>query len=192
MRLPRNVLSAFEGLSRLNVTLSDILLSLLLSKPEELDRLALDAIDNLVSNQFAILDAFRTHSTFARGTQNWIHHYASEDIIAEVKRLTHISTGWHGNARNSRIEDFETLNAESIASTAKNVAPMTWAFFDRILIKSDASEAEDDRMINEDQMIDEDACGTGESDLSTGIDQVAKLRELVRIIIFQYASISNL
>lgn len=184
MRLPSHVLSALEGLGRLNLTLSDIILSLLLSQPEELDRLASDAINDIVSNQFAILDAFRTHSTIAGGTKNWIHHYATEDIVAEVKRLTHISTGWHGNASNSRIDHFETLEAESIAITAKNVAPRMWAFFDRILIKSDASDGEDD------WMIDKDApdCSSGEPDLHTGIDREAKLRELVCMYIYSIST----
>lgn len=179
MHLSSKILRALEGLRSLDVTISEILLSLLLSQPEELDRLALNSVNDLISNHFTILDAFRAHSTFARGTQDWIHYQASEDMIVEVNRLTHISTGWHGNAHKARIEQFETLNAGSIASTAKNVAPRIWTFFDRLLNKRDISEVEGD------QIIDEDVSEGREADSRLGIvkDRAAKLRELVCIVV---------
>lgn len=171
MHLARNVLTVLASLDRLDLKLSDLILSLLLPKPEELDSVGLNAVNNLASNLFTILNAFRLHFICSGGTRQWISHYASEYMIEDVNRLTHVSTGWHGNAQNARIDQFESLEARSIANTAKFVAPNLWAFFDRILCKSDSSKTEIEWP--GDQSIE------GDPTSDRGLDRVAKLRELV-------------
>lgn len=58
MHLARNVLTVLASLDRLDLKISDLILSLLLPKPEELDSVGLNAVNDLASNLFTILNAF--------------------------------------------------------------------------------------------------------------------------------------
>lgn len=135
MPLPKHIISALKQLAELDVSISDIILAVLLQDPSapNPETLHLNAINDLTTNYYSILNAFRTHLTFASGTLQWIFYQASMVLVREIEGLTDIKTGWHGCAHNAEIAQFESIDASAIAITAKSVAPCLWALSTNIL-----------------------------------------------------------
>ena len=147
---PRQLNAALASLSAQNIKVSEVLLFLLLN-PEEINAVFNNAVNDLLIYHEEILNAFRSHPTFANNTQKWIHGCVTEDLSAEIKDLTNASTGWHGYARSSTVQQYESISAPQLIGTARRVAPKLWALFNHLYTINRHSDHGDDsiRHINE-------------------------------------------
>ena len=177
------ITAALGQLAALNIRITDLLLFLLLMDQEQFDFTATSAVNDLSDNYLTILDLFKTHPVFANGINLWIHRCAAADFKDEVKKLAKKSTGWHGYARSSTVEQFDTLDTMGLALTAKQIAPTLWNVLDQLFGLAGHSDhgddsADDDINGDEDNMMDLDEPDTpGPS--NELIDSEYKIRELV-------------
>lgn len=187
MHIPKKVVDALQSLASLNITISDIILYLLGSPLDQLDPLCSHALLDIASNYTILLDAFKAHATFTEGTRTWTHDSAIDELVNEVSCLTHVNTGWHGNARNARIKQFESIDAGVMAETAKFVAPHLWNLFECLVVRGKAPVQEED--VVDDLQITKEASDNGPDDQRAVHrqalikDRTAKQRELVRTFV---------
>ena len=177
------ITAALGQLAALNIRITDLLLFLLLMDQEQFDFTATSAVNDLSDNYLTILDLFKTHPVFANGINLWIHRCAAADFKDEVKKLAKKSTGWHGYARSSTVEQFDTLDTMGLALTAKQIAPTLWNVLDQLFGLAGHSDHGDDSMVHVDG--DNDALldyTEVETSSSVHLNPVVKLRELVRTL----------
>lgn len=182
MHIPKKVVEALRSLAGLNITISDIILCLLGLNPDQLDPLCSQALLDIISNYCTLLDAFKIHATFAEATRTWIHDSTIEELQDEVSYLTHKKTGWHGNAQNAKIQQFESIDAGVLAETAKTVAPHLWNLFKQLMVRDKEAMHEED--VVDDLQVDRGTLDDDEDNEATHrqaliSDRIAKQRELV-------------
>lgn len=157
MHLSQNQHDALAHLSALNVNISELLLSLLGLRQEDHTILTLSVINDLALNYYTVLEAFRTHASFANRTTRWAHHYVIADVSEELNKLTEKKTGWHAYAKRAQVEQFEAIHTGTMATTAKHIAPRLWSLFEHLLVNSEDSHIDDgvvDDMISDAETLD--------------------------------------
>lgn len=144
MHISRRHYDALTHLAASNIKVSDILLSLLWVNKGEHTPLTLQAVNDFSSNIRPILDAFESHAVLGPETNQWMHTCVYEDLSDEVQELSTKKTGWHGYARSAGMNDFQSIDASAMASTAKNVAPHLWSLFEHLMLGNAGSDSEEE------------------------------------------------
>lgn len=101
--------NALRYLESLEINLSDLILSILSLQQGQHTHLSINALNDLASNYYTILDAFRMHTLFAEGTSQWIHSSSIKDLIEESTSLSSKKTGWHGYAKSAKMSNLRPL-----------------------------------------------------------------------------------
>ena len=179
------IAAALAALAALDVKLSEILYFILSSSPQHIDSSSRnrDALDDLLdhNNYLILLDLFKSNPAFASGTNSWILHCTTGHLIDEVRTLTKKSSGWHGYARASTVEQFEAIDFSDLALTGKSIAPTIWGLFEQLFSIPGDSDHGDDSIID----IDDDANNAMDLDDNdmqsndTSTDREYRIRELV-------------
>ena len=175
------ITAALAALASLDVKISEILYFLLSSSPQHIDSVSKPALDDLSDqgNYLILLDLFKSNSAFANGTNAWIQYCTTGHLIDEVNKLTKKSSGWHGYARSSTVEQFEAIDFSSLAVTGKSIAPILWGMFEQLFSIPSNSDHGDDSIIHVDNDIDAMDTSEDHSPSSMSQDPASKLRELV-------------
>ena len=175
------IAAALAALTALDVKITEILYFILSSSPQHIDFSSKNALDDLSDqgNYLILFDLFKSNPAFANGTTSWIQSCTTGHLIDEVRTLTKKSSGWHGYARASTVEQFEAIDFSDLALTGKSIAPTIWGLFEQLFSIPGDSDHGDDSVIHVDDI--NDAMDTSEdySPSSMNRDPASKLRDLV-------------